>query len=282
MYFRAAILAISGIFILTSSDLVVKVLSLSYSTLHIAFLRYAFGSLACIPLFISSNPGIPSKESFLANAARSILVAATTVSFFYALRLLPFAEAVTLSFAAPFFIILFGSTFLGERITPKTLIALAFGAVGTLVILGGGIGSQEYDRRSLLGALAAIFSAVTYAINMVLLRHRSKTDSVVTIVTFQNVGPALILAIPAMYSWSSLDGNSLMLFLILGILGLLSHLLLSMAYSLSEVGRLAPFEYTSLLWAAALGYVLFGETVTFTVLTGATLIVGGALITSRR
>jgi len=282
VYYRVAIVALSGIFSLTLTDLIVKVLSPAYTIFHIAFLRYAFGSLACVPLLIAAKPGLPSGETFMANSLRSILVVVTTVSFFYALSALPFAEAVTLSFAAPIFIIIFSRFFLKEKVTFKILTALSFGIVGTIVILGGGIGSQEHDNRALMGVFAALFSAITYALNMVLLRQRAKTDSVVTIVTFQNFGPALILLGPAINSWSSLTIVSLLLFIILGALGLLSHILLSMAYSQSEAGKLAPIEYTSLMWAAAFGYVLFGETISIAVLVGAALIIGGAIITSWR
>ena len=117
---------------------------------------------------------------------------------------------------------------------------------------------------------------------MVLLRARAAKDPVVTIVALQNGVPAAILAIPAWWVWVPPTGRDAALFLAIGTLGVGGHLLLARAFSKAEAARLAPLEYTALVWAVLLGFTVFGEVPTATTLAGAALIVGGALVASRR
>ena len=125
-------------------------------------------------------------------------------------------------------------------------------------------------------------SAVTYALSMVLLRARAQTDPVVTIVTIQNVAPAAILLVPALLVWQQPSPADWDVLTLLGTLGVLGHLLMARAYAKAQAARLAPLEYTALLWASLFGFAFFGEVPTPTTLAGAALIIGGAVVASRR
>ena len=107
-------------------------------------------------------------------------------------------------------------------------------------------------------------------------------DRVETIVFFQNVGPALVLAAPAAAVWVPPHLPDLWLFLAIGCLGTIGHLILATAFARVEAARLAPLEYTALIWAVALGYLFFGEVPSPQTLAGGALIVLGALATARR
>ena len=129
---------------------------------------------------------------------------------------------------------------------------------------------------------AVLLSTVTYALSMVLLRARAQRDAAITIVAIQNVAPALMLAGPAAVVWVPPGLGDWPLLAVIGVLGVAGHLLMAHAYARAEAARLAPLEYTALIWAALLGYAFFGEMPTIATLAGAALIMAGAIVVSRR
>jgi len=279
---RATWEALAGIAVLSVMDALIKDVAARYPTFEVAFMRFVFGSLGILVVLAVARPGWPSRETVTVNGLRAVLVVMTATTFFYALSALPLAETLALSFLAPVFIALLGAAILRERLDRRVLGALGAGFAGMLVIVGGKIGGGGLSGASLLGAAAAVASAVTYALAMVLLRARAAKDPVVTIVALQNVVPALILGVPAALVWTTPNARDLGVFAVIGLLGVCGHLLLARAFAKAEAARLAPLEYTALIWAVGLGLVFFGETPTLATLGGAALIVGGAVIASRR
>jgi S-adenosylmethionine uptake transporter len=94
---------------------------------------------------------------------------------------------------------------------------------------------------------------------LVLLRARAQRDAAIIIVVFQNVGPMILISPFAAAVWIPPTGADLQLFMLIGVLGVAGHLLLTSAFARAEAARLAPLEYTALLWAGLLGYAMFGE-----------------------
>ncbi|KAA2244310.1 DMT family transporter [Salinarimonas soli] len=274
--------AIAGIALLSVMDAIIKGVAARYPVIEVAFMRFAVGAVVIGAILAVVRPGWPSRETLVVNGGRAILVVSTATTFFYALSTLPLAETLALSFLAPVFIAGFGALILGERIDRRIVGALVAGFVGMLVIVSGKAGGGSLEGSALTGAIAAVASAVTYALAMVLLRARAAKDPVVTIVALQNGVSAAILAIPAAFVWVTPTAADAMLFAAIGSLGVIGHLLLSRAFAKAEAARLAPLEYTALVWAVLLGFVFFGEMPTLSTLAGAALIVGGALIASRR
>lgn len=274
------LLAVSGIGLLSVMDSLIKQISDRFHTFEIAFLRYALGIVFAAAVVAFVRPGWPTRAALFINGSRSFIVAITATCFFYALSALPQAEAVALSFLSPIFLALFGILLLGEKANPRIWVALALGLVGMAVIVGPRL-SGNYSEQAMLGALAAFVSAITFALAMVLLRARARHDAISMIVFIQNVGPALILALPAGLVWEPLTGAEWGQFALIGALGTAGHLLLARAFALAEASALAPIEYTSLVWAIGLGYLFFHDLPTVWVLAGAVLIVIGTWVTGK-
>ena len=118
---RSAPLSIAGIVLLavaaegllTFMDAIIKVLSPRYPTLQIAFLRFAFGMVGAVAYALWTRPGRPTRDATLYNGLRAVLVVLTATSFFYALSLLPLADAIALSFISPVLTALMGALILG-------------------------------------------------------------------------------------------------------------------------------------------------------------------------
>jgi drug/metabolite transporter (DMT)-like permease len=272
--------ALAGLALLCAMDALIKGVAQRFPVFEVAFARYLFGSLLILGLAAVARPGWPSAETLRANGLRALLVVITATTFYYALARLPLAETIALSFLSPIFVALAANLVLGETIDRRIVSGLGAGFAGMLVIVAGQTGLSFGGSFS--GVAAVLVSAVTYALSMVLLRARAQTDPVVTIVTIQNVAPAAILLVPALLVWQQPSPADWGVLALLGTLGVLGHLLMARAYAKAQAARLASLEYTALLWASLFGFAFFGEVPTPTTLAGAALIIGGAVMASRR
>ncbi len=275
-----ALRAILGIALLTLMDVAIKAQMQQHPFIVALFMRFAMGGVCALAVVAFLRPAMPTRASVIGNSVRIPVVVMTAGSFFYSVSTLPLAEALTLSFLAPVFVALLGALILKERLDGRILQALGFGLAGMLVMvwprLQGGVTGAE------LGVAAALFSAVSYAFNLILLRRIALKEHPAIIVLFQNAGPALCLVIPASLYFVPMTGRDLSAYLLAGALGVGGHLFLTSAFARAPASRLAPIEYTALIWASLLGWLVFSEVPPLTTYAGALLIVAGALAVSRR
>lgn len=280
MSFGPALRAMLGIALLTAMDAVIKAQMHSHPFIVALFMRFAMGSVFALLFVVAARPPRPNRASLIGNTIRVPIVVMTAGSFFYSISVLPLAEALTLSFLAPVFVALLGGLLLKEKLDSRIFQALAFGVAGMLVMvwprLQGNLPSAE------LGVAAALFSAVAYAFNLILLRRIAQKEHPATIVLFQNGGPALCLVIPAAFAFVPMTGADLAAYALAGALAVGGHFMLVSAFARAEASRLAPLEYTALIWASILGYLMFGEVPLYTTYAGAVLIVAGAIAINRK
>ena len=275
-------LAIFAEGLLTLMDAMIKALAPRYSAIEIAFLRYAFGMVGAIIYAFSTRPGWPTAEATFYNGVRAVLIVFTATTFFFALGKLSLADAIAMSFISPALTAVLGVLILNERLGWRIVIALASGFVGMLLIVGGKLGAGGLDTGVLLGATAVFLSAVGYSLNVIMLRHRATRDPLAQIILFQNVGPALILAIPALWRWATPSFDDLVRFAVLGTIGVIAHTMLAHAFARIEAARLAPVGYVTLVWGVLFGFLFFAEVPGLATVTGSALIVVGTLFAQRR
>lgn len=272
-------LAILAIGVLSAMDVLIKIVGARYSTVQLVFLRFSFGLVVAGGLWLWMWPGRPTREAVKANLLRGLIGLATATSFFYALQTLPLAETIAFSFLSPLFLTAFGILLLKEKLVPRLLVGLAIGFGGMVVmVLGQGAGGRSLP---LPGVLAAIGSAVTYALSLTLLRQRAQQDALITIVTFQHVVPAVLMAAPAAMVWVPPDGADFAIYALIAVMGVAGHLLMGMAFKRAEASKLAVAEYSALIYAAVLGYLVFAEIPGLATLAGTALIVAGTALAMR-
>lgn len=272
-------LAILGIGVLSAMDALIKVVGARYPTFQLVFLRFAFGFAVAAGIWLWQRPARPSREAVKVNILRGFIGLATATSFFYALQTLPLAETIAFSFLSPLFLTAFGVLLLGETLVTSILIGLGIGFGGMLVmVLGQGFGGATLPMA---GVMAAIGSAVTYALSLTLLRQRAQQDALITIVTFQHVVPATVMLLPALYVWVPPSTQDLWIYAAMAMMGVTGHLLMGMAFKRAEASKLAVAEYSALIYAAILGFVFFDEVPGLATLAGTALIVAGTLLAMR-
>ncbi|PZQ82156.1 MAG: EamA/RhaT family transporter [Ancylobacter novellus] len=273
--------AVLGIGVLSIMDALIKFVAANHATPQIALMRYFFGGIFAFIAFRAIGTPWPKLAMLRPHMWRSVVVAGTALSFFYALAVLPLAVVLALSFTSPIFIALFAALILGERPNRSIFIALALGFAGVLVVLGHEL-VQVGRADNALGLAAALFSAVTYALSMVVLKSRAARDPLTIIVLLQNSFAMVLLAPLGVVYWTPPLLSELAVFLGIGLLGTAGHLFMAWAYKRADASKLGVLEYTSFIWAVGIGFLFFAEVPTLSTLGGAALIVGGALIVSRQ
>jgi drug/metabolite transporter (DMT)-like permease len=265
-------------------DVTVKTLTHRFDSVQLTFLRFASGSLFALLLWSWFRTPMPPRGSWPLHALRSVLLLAALVAWFHSLKLLPLVQAVAVGYTAPIFISLLAMLVLKERPGRWIWAALALGVLGCAVGLWPELSAQT-DAGSAArveGQLAALVSAICYAGVVVLARHQAQRDALWTILLVQNLLPVVLLAAPVALVWQPMALADLGPVALIGLLATGGLLCITWAFTHVEASRAAPLEYTGLVWAAGLGWLLFGELPTAWSLGSAALIVAGALLLLRR
>lgn len=199
---------------------------------------------------------------------------------FLALGLLPLPEAVAIGYAAPLLVTVFAAMFLGETIRARRVTAVALGLVGVLVVLSPNLTAlQEGGAPSeAVGALAALMGAVFAALAQIHIRRLVRTEPVAAIVFWFSVTSSALALLTLPWGWAVPNHEEAALLILAGVLGGVGQILLTASYRHAEAAVIASFEYASMLLALAVGYVLFDEVPTGTMLVGAAIIVGAGLL----
>jgi len=267
-----------------SMDGVIKLLAVRFDALQLAFFRFAGGSVFAVALWLWKRSALPDRDAWRLHVLRSVFLLCSLLGYFFALTKLPLALAVTISYLSPIFVAVLAIPVLGERPAGSIWLALAAGLIGVTIAVWPELsaGLTAVNTWRVLGMASAAASALAFSGVLLLARRQARTDSVWTILLIQSVLPLLLLAAPAAWRWQPIQGGDVALALLAGGLGTLGLLSLTFAFTRLEASRVAPVEYTGLVWATVLGYLLFGEVPTLVTAASAALIVGGCLLLLRR
>ncbi len=200
---------------------------------------------------------------------------------FAALGLLPFPEATAIGYAAPILTVIFAAMFLGERVRAFRLTAVALGMIGVIIVLSPRLtlGEDEMTLRETLGAVLALGAAVFAALAQVQVRRMVSTAERTSAIVFWFSVTASVLGLMTIpWGWVMPDPETFALLVLSGLLGGFGQILLTSSYRYADVGVIAPFEYTSMLMALAVGYFLFDEVPTLVMMCGSLIIIASGVL----
>jgi S-adenosylmethionine uptake transporter len=272
--------AAAGIGTFSLMDVAMKDLALSIGTYNAVMWRNCLGALFMGLLFIGTRQKWPPAHILKIHLWRGMVASVMSISFFWSLTKLPFAEAIGLSFIAPVIALYLAAVMLGETIGREAIWASLAGLGGVVIIMAGRL-SGQYTNGHLWGAAAVLFSAIVFAYNLILARKQAQVAGPIEIAFFQNLFVAATLSFAAPWFLQPIGAAHTPLIGGAAILSIISLLLLSWAYARAEAQILIPVEYTAFVWAALFGWLFFAEPVTVPVLLGTVLIVSGSLIAAR-
>jgi drug/metabolite transporter (DMT)-like permease len=270
---------VGNLLIMVLISALVKVLAENYPVSQILFFRYVF---AVIPLFVYMmlTQGISSMKTSRpgAHAVRSISGVVSISLFFYAIALIPLAEATMLGYASPIFITLLSIFVLSERIGPRRWFAVIAGFIGVIVITRPG--SEIFS----IGSLFAIGSAMTAALVVVWLRLLSDTENPITTSIIYNTLGAAVFAVWAwIVGWMSVDsGLHWILLIAVGLCASVQQFCFAIAFKYGEASMLAPFEYLILIFSGLTGYLFWSEVpAPSSIIGGVIIVLSGLIIIAR-
>ncbi len=199
---------------------------------------------------------------------------------FTALGLLPLPEVTALGYAAPLLTVIFAAMFLGEQVRVFRLTAVGVGLIGVVIVLAPRLTVLDADGATPLaavGAMAALLGAIFAALAQVFVRKLVHTEATAAIVFYFSLTAAILSLATLPFGWVVPDLRQAALLVGAGFLGGIAQILLTESYRHAETSVIAPFEYVSMLLALVMGYLLFDEYPTATMLVGAALIVAAGL-----
>jgi S-adenosylmethionine uptake transporter len=277
----AFFVGVLGIALFSGMDAVMKGLVLAIGAYATMFWRNLVGVGLSGALYLGRGAQWPSRATMKLHVGRGALSTVMGFLFFWGLGRVPLAQAIALAFIAPLIALYLASAMLKETVGPRTVGASLIAFAGVLVIF---VGQAQADlgREATIGSIAILASAVCYAFNIILMRAQSLAAGPTEIAFFQSLTVTIILAAIIPFAGVAIpDPSDWPWILFAALLAIASMLILSWAYARGEASYLAATEYTSFLWAALFGWLVFDETLSPYTLAGAAMIVAGCILAAR-
>jgi len=257
-------------------DLIVK-WSDNYPLGQVIFFRGFFG----IVLYYFVIPKERIRDFYytkrpLLHFSRCFFGLAALLSIFTALRNLPLATVVSISFAAPIFTTIFSIFFLSERVGYFRWLAVFIGFIGILIISEPGFSSLNvYYIFPVIFVLGMSYVAIS-------IRQLSSTEPVWLISLFFSAAITIAGLLTLPFGWIMPSFYDLTLLSMIGFFGGVANLWLSQSYKFSEVSLVTPLKYLALVFAIVFGYLIWGEVPSGKTLIGAILVIASSIIIFRR
>jgi drug/metabolite transporter (DMT)-like permease len=266
--------------VFTAMATLIKLVSNRYPVGEIAFFR-SFVALIPVAAWVGWRefPRIFRTPRFGGHVVRSIAGSIAMFCGFSALSYLPIADATAIGYASPLMTVIFAVVLLGERIHVYRWVAVGIGLCGVLVILSDYVGpdATETSHASVLGATFAVAAAITGALAATQTRSLTRIEPAATIVVYFSSLTALFSLGTVPFGWVVPNGLDLLALVGAGIFGGMGQVFLTQSYRFGEASLIAPFDYTSMLWALIVSLAIFGTWPSVTVLIGAAIVIGAGL-----
>ncbi|EPX84696.1 Permease of the drug/metabolite transporter (DMT) superfamily [Rubellimicrobium thermophilum DSM 16684] len=204
---------------------------------------------------------------------RGLLLAGEICVMVWAFTLLGLAESHAVFAVSPLLVAALSGPILGERVGWRRWTAIGIGFAGVLVILAPSDG--VIDPR----AAVPLLSAAMWALYGLLTRLAARHDPAATSFFWTGIVGALAMTPAGLWTWTPMEGTDWAVMGLLCVTAAAAHWLLIKAYELAEASVLQPFAFLQLVFASALGVLLFDETVELHVAIGAAVVVGAGLFT---
>jgi len=256
-------------------DATSKYLAQTYPVMQITWARYAFQAVPVMLVLAPRLPKLMRTTRLTMQLLRSAMLLGATVTFISGLRHLPLTEASTILFLAPLIVTALSMPMLGERVGVRRWMAVAAGFAGAMIVI------RPAGEVVNLWVLFPLATAFLYALYMVTTRQLSRTDSSLTTLVYTGLVGTLVTSAIVPFDWVAPDARGWTLMVVLGIMGTLNHGALILAFRAAPAAVISPFDYSRLIWATALGYLIFGNLPDGWTILGATVIVGAGLYVYR-
>ncbi|QRM54776.1 DMT family transporter [Sinorhizobium sp. BG8] len=279
---KGILLKVSSVVIFVCMSTLIKAAGKDITTGQITFYRSAF-AIVPIVVYLAARGELRTAfqtDDLIGHLARGFIGILAMSFGFYGLVHLPLPEAIAIGYAMPLIAVAIAALFLKEVVGIYRWSAVLIGLTGVMIITWprltlletGGLGEEEA-----LGAISVLMSATLGAIAMVLVRKLVKTERTPTIVLYFSLSASVFSLATLPFGWVDMSGHALLLLALAGFCGGVAQILLTASYRYADVSTIAPFEYTSIVLGIAIGYVLFDDIPTATMLAGTAIVVSAGI-----
>ncbi len=259
------------------SDAMAKLLTRHLDPLQIVWMRQL--GLLVVALSLLARRGLPilKTQRLGLQMTRGFAAALSSAAFITAVAYVPLADAVAVSFVAPFAVTVLGALILGEVVGIRRWTAVTIGFLGMLIVVRPGLG--VFHPAMLLVVVAAML----FALRQILSRLLGPTESTVTTICYTSLGSTLLLTVPMLIVWRTPQGwaELLPVLALAGFAGA-GEVLIIRALELTAAVILAPLQYTLIIWSTFFGWLFFAQLPDHWTLIGAAIIMASGAYTVHR
>jgi drug/metabolite transporter (DMT)-like permease len=272
--FAGILFMLAGMFLFSVNDVVGKWLVATYTVGQVLLIRSAFALAALAPAALREGRQLMSPPSPGMQALRVTLSTAEVALFYWAVTYLPLADTVTFYLAGPIYVALLAVPLLGEKLPARRLGFIALGFVGVVIALNPGSGMAGWP------ALIAIAGSLCFA-GMMLTTRKLKGTPDTTLVFWQTIGALALGLVLAPFGWVTPTPRDFLLLGLLGVVALGAHMLTNRALKLAPASVVVPYQYTLIVWAMILGWIVFRDVPNMSMVIGALVIVAAGVLIFR-
>lgn len=273
---QGALWLVSGGFIFTSNSAMIRLLSTEIESVQTAFFRAFFSVLLLAPMMLTGRVKPWQSERIQGHFWRTAMGTTSMVLGFYAVSMLPLADATALAFSQPLFSVVLAALVLREKVRWRRWSATLVGFIGVLVMVRPGSGSLQP------GAAVALLNALASATSILLVRRLSDSEKPLMILTQFALFSTLLLAGPAIWFWKWPSAWGWALAIGVSISATIGQYFWVQAFAVGEMSAVAPFDYLRLPFAVFVGWMIWSEMPVIWTYVGAAIVIASALYIAYR
>jgi drug/metabolite transporter (DMT)-like permease len=265
-----------------------KILMARYPTGEVMFFRSSF---AMIPLLLwlgwrGDLPRALHTNNVFGHFKRGLFGTASMFFGFAALFYLPLHDAIAIGYASPLMVVILAAILLKEQVRIYRWSAVVIGFVGVIIMLSPYLSASSFssglEDGPTLGALLCLTGAILSSGAMIQVRRLTASERTGAIVFYFTIVSSALALLSIPFGWKMPTPADFGLFLLGGFFGGVGQILLTECYRWADTSVIAPFEYTTMIWALFFGWIIFSDLPTATVVTGASIVAATGLFIAWR
>ena len=267
----------AGMFVFSAVDTQAKFLTQPLDPVQIVWSRQLGLLLGVFALLAVRGTSVLHTKQPVLQVTRGFMAAGSALLFIIAISYVPLADAVAVSFIAPFVVTVLGALLLGERVGIRRWSAVIIGFLGSMIIIRPGMGALHP------AVMLVVVAAILFALRQIISRALADTDRTPTTIAYTALVGRFLLSLPLPFVWQwPTSSTKLILLTSIAIMAAGAEILVIKALEVAQAVVVAPMQYTLILWGTAYGYFVFGQFPDFWTWVGAIVIIASGLYTLQR
>lgn len=273
---KGAALMLLGMFLFAAVDTGAKLLTEGLHPIQITWTRQLGLLLGAVFLIAYHGRKILRTSHPKLQVLRGAMAVGSATLYIAGVAFVPLADAVAVTFVAPFIVTILGALILREPVGWRRWIAVSLGFLGTLIVIRPGMGVIHP------AAFLVLIAAISFAFRQIISRALADTDKTATTVVYTAIVGSALLTLPLPWVWITPDREQLVILLGIALLAGVAEVCVIKALEVAMAVVVAPIHYSMMIWGTFYGFMVFGQLPDMWTVIGAAVIISTGLYTLRR